>query len=71
MHVLTFVKTLHVKIKNLTLQKVSQKTLSQMRYACENQKLNFTKGVVTKYITNKQLRQERMIRPSSTLIQYL
>jgi hypothetical protein len=27
--------------------------------------------VVTKYITNKQLRQERMIRPSSTFIQYL
>jgi hypothetical protein len=26
---------------------------------------------VTKYITNKQLRQERMIRPSSTFIQYL
>jgi hypothetical protein len=25
-----------------------------MRYACENQNLNFTKGVVTKYITNKQ-----------------
>ena len=50
-----------MKAKTLTLQKVSQqnilqKTLSQKRYACinsacENQKRNFSKGVMTKYFT--------------------